>query len=194
MTAQLRVDASLPAGDPLASLQVAMANPGQLLARLGEYLQSSTQGRFDSQSGPDGTPWQALAPRYQRRKKYNPDKILTLRGYLRGGIRWQADGQDAVLVGTNLRYAAAHQFGASIERAAYSAKTRLRLDNKGQLLRQKDHKNLAVFAKDKHSRVRESWHEVAAHTIKLPARPYLGIGTADEGEIHAITLDWLMGR
>ncbi|MDH0494255.1 phage virion morphogenesis protein [Comamonas aquatica] len=194
MTAQLRVDTTLPAGDPLATMEAALASPAQLMARLGEYLQASTQGRFDTQTGPDGAAWQALTPRYQRRKKYNPDRILTLRGYLRGRIHWQADGSNAVLVGSNLRYAAAHQFGAAIERAAYSIKTRLRTDSKGQLLRQKDHKNLAVFAKDRHQRARESWHEVAAHTIHIPARPFLGVSTVDEDRMHAITLDWLQGR
>lgn len=192
--AHLRMDVTYPQGDVLATLETALASPSQLLARIGEYLQASTQHRFETQSGPDGVVWQALTPRYQRRKKANADKILTLRGYLRGRIHWQSDGQAAVLVGTNLRYAAIHQFGGSIERAAYSIKTRLRLDGKGQLLRQKDRKNLAVFAKNKHQRARESWHEVKAHTIDMPARPFLGVSDEDDRNIHAITLEWLQGR
>ncbi|WP_238707760.1 phage virion morphogenesis protein [Comamonas testosteroni] len=172
----------------------AMGNTAPLLARIGEYLQDATRDRFKTQSGPDGTAWQPLQPRYQRRKKQNKDKILTLRGYLRGQIHWQPDGDDAVLVGTNSKYGAIHQFGGDIDRPAYSTKVRLRTTAKGDLMRQKGKQNLAIFARKTQKRVRESWHEVPAHQIKIPARPYLGINAADQEQVHLRVLDWLNGR
>lgn len=82
-----------------------------LMPRLGEYLLRSTRERFKSQTAPDGTAWEALAPRTLKRKKYNPDKVLTERGFLRKGMAWQLLNKTTVEVGSNLVYAATHQFG-----------------------------------------------------------------------------------
>lgn len=84
-------------------------NTATLMPRFGEYLLRSAQDRFNSQEGPDGERWTAL--RHPERKKRNADKILTLRGFLRRSIRWQASSARSVEVGTNLVYAATHQFG-----------------------------------------------------------------------------------
>ena len=192
--AHFKVDIAVTGPDSLARMDEALGNTVPLLASIGEYLQDSSRDRFKSQSGPDGTAWQPLQPRYQRRKKQNKDKILTLRGYLRGYIHWQADGDDAVLVGTNSKYGAIHQFGGEIEKPAYSTKVRLRTTSKGELLRNKDNKNLAVFARRTQKRARESWHEVPAHTVNIPARPYLGVNAVDQEQIHLRVLDWLNGR
>lgn len=85
-----------------------------LMPRLGEYLQRSTQDRFKSQTSPDGATWDVLAPRTlarKEKKKLNPGKVLTERGLLRKGIAWQLLNKSTVEVGSNLAYAAAHQFG-----------------------------------------------------------------------------------
>ena len=89
----------------------AARDPSGLMPRLGEYLQGSTQARFKTQTAPDGTPWAPLKQRYARRKRYNKDTVLTLRGYLRSYIHYQVMGADAVEVGSNQKYAAIHQFG-----------------------------------------------------------------------------------
>lgn len=82
-----------------------------LMPRLGEYLQSSTQERFATQTAPDGSAWDALAPRTLKRKKHNRDKVLTARGFLRRGIRYQVLDKSTVQVGTDSVYAATHQYG-----------------------------------------------------------------------------------
>ncbi len=97
---------------------------GSLAAQLGEYLQASTQDRFKAQAAPDGTPWAPLSKRYQRRKKYNADKVLTLRGYLRSGIHYQKLDVNSVAVGTNSPYGGIHQFGGSIQQPARQATVR----------------------------------------------------------------------
>lgn len=82
-----------------------------LMPRLGEYLLASTQDRFRTESGPDGSPWEALAPRTRARKKYNPSKVLTEREFLRKNIHYQVLDKSTVQVDSNLVYAATHQYG-----------------------------------------------------------------------------------
>lgn len=93
---------------------MASMDTSALMPRLGEYLQRSTQDRFKSQTSPDGATWDVLAPRTlarKEKKKLNPGKVLTERGFLRKGIAWQLLNKSTVEVGSNLKYAATHQFG-----------------------------------------------------------------------------------
>lgn len=163
-----------------------LGEPGtqDLMPRLGEYLQASTQKRFKSQTAPDGTAWAPLQPRYARRKKYAKDKVLTLRGYLRSGIRYQVTGAAEVEVGSNTKYAAIHQLGGSIDQNAQSRKMRYR-SVAGRVL----------FAGRKHKRgVTERWVTRGAYQVNIPARPFLGISTEDDKEIRSIILDWVVER
>ena len=163
-----------------------LGEPGtdDLMPRLGEYLQASTEKRFKTQTAPDGSAWQPLQPRYARRKKYAKDKILTLRGYLRGGIHYQVTGPAEVEVGSNTKYAAVHQLGASIDQTPQSRKVRYR-SVAGRVL----------FAGTKHKRgVTERWVTRGAYQVNIPARPFLGISTEDGKEIRSIILDWVVER
>ena len=182
--ANLSVDVVITGPDTLARIDTAMGNTAPLLAKIGEYLQDSTRDRFKTQAGPDGTAWQPLQPRYQRRKKQNKDKILTLRGYLRSGIRYQVTGAAEVEVGSNTKYAAIHQLGGSIDQNAQSRKMRYR-SVAGRVL----------FAGRKHKRgVTERWVTRGAYQVNIPARPFLGISTEDGKEIRSIILDWVVER
>lgn len=77
---------------------------------IGEALLNSTKDRFAEQQAPDGTPWEALSPAYQERKKKNKDLILVLDGYLHDTIRYQASAEE-LRVGTDRIYGATQQFG-----------------------------------------------------------------------------------
>ena len=99
----------------LSGLVDAINDPSPLLAELGEYGLRSTRARFKTQTAPDGTAWAALQPRYQKEKRRNKNLILTLNGYLRGQMTWQLVGDRTVEIGSNLPYAAVHQFGATIK-------------------------------------------------------------------------------
>jgi phage virion morphogenesis protein len=155
-----------------------------LMPRLGEYLLESTQKRFKDQVKPDGTKWAELNERYARRKKYNKDKILTLRGYLRSYLSYRIPNPQTLELGSNQKYAAIHQLGGTIEQLAQSRKVRYR-SVAGRVL----------FAKAKHVRgVAERWVARGAYQVKIPARPFLGISTADDQEIREIILDWVVGR
>jgi phage virion morphogenesis protein len=178
--AQLTVELELPEAE-LAALE--RLDPSQLTARVGEYLLESTQKRFgaDEQRSPEGVPWKALQPSYAKRKKYNKDKILTLRGYLRSSIRYQQEGLDA-LVGTDKEYAAIHQFGDTIA-----------VPEKRRTIRLRQVAGRLLFAKKKHKRVTERDVVIPAHQIKIPPRPYLGLSNADREAVVRIMRDWITG-
>src|SRR3546814_20492515 len=72
---------------------------------------------------------------------------------LRNSIVQYWDASSA-LVGTNVVYARIHQEGGEIQFAPRSGTTRLRTNARGNLLRQGANGNLAVFARDSHTRVR----------------------------------------
>ncbi len=158
----------------------AARDPSGLMPRLGEYLQGSTQKRFKTQTAPDGTPWAPLQKRYARRKRYNKDKVLTLRGYLRSYIHYQVTGGDSVEVGSNQKYAAIHQFGGEIDMPERQATARYR-SVAGKVL----------FAGKKHKRATERAVTVPVHFVKIPARPFLGLSAEDDREISRIIRDWL---
>ena len=99
----------------LSGLVDAINDPSPLLAELGEYGLRSTRARFKTQTAPDGTAWAALQPWYQKEKRRNKNRILTLNGYLRGQMTWQLVGDRTVEIGSNRPYAAVHQFGATIK-------------------------------------------------------------------------------
>lgn len=180
--ATLTIDTVITGPDVLARMDKALGNTAPLLARIGEYLQDATRDRFKSQSGPDGSAWQPLQPRYQRRKKQNKDKILTLRGYLRGQIHWQPDGDDAVRVGTNAKYGAIHQFGGTIQQPARQATVHFGAGKAKHLFvkRKKAKRSLQV--------------SIGAHQVNMPARPYLGVNAGDQEQIRPRVIDWLNGE
>lgn len=158
-------------------------NPQALLIELGEYLLGSTKDRFGTQTAPSGEKWQALSPRYLRRKDRQKDKVLTLRGYLRNQMAYQLDGPDAVLVGSNRIYAAIHQFGGTIDQPARAAEIHLRRNAKtnqvGRLFVKKSKSNFTKKV------------SVGPYKITLPARPYLGLSDTDRTEITQRTLDFV---
>ena len=99
----------------LRGMLAGIEHPKPLLAQLGEYTLRTTRDRFKTQTAPDGTAWQALVPWYKKEKTQNKNRVLTLRGFLRGQLVSQVVGGKSVEVGSNLVYAAAHQFGATIK-------------------------------------------------------------------------------
>lgn len=162
-----------------------LGQPGtdDLMPRVGEYLMGSTKDRFKTQTDPSGTPWPALSKRYVKRKKYNADKVLTLRGYLRSGIRYQPDGPDAVRVGTNSPYGAIHQFGGTITMKARQALVHLR-----------SVASRVLFAKKSHKDAKERQVSIPEHKVNMPARAYLGVSTQDKARVIDIVREWVKER
>lgn len=120
-----------------------------------EGLRTSAVGRFRSEESPEGTRWKPSI-----RADAQGGKTLTMSAALKNSIRAQSDAAGAA-VGTNLAYAATHQFGA--ERTIRA--------KRGRYLR---------------FRIGDRWVSVPSVRIKIPARPFLGISREDEEEIREI--------
>lgn len=80
-----------------------------LFDAIGAALASSTMDRFEDQRGPDGREWQPS----QRAEKENGQTLVD-QGHLR--IITHRPGDSQVEVGSNLIYAAIHQFGGEAGR------------------------------------------------------------------------------
>lgn len=83
----------------------ALADPRPALDEIGARLVASTLERFRSESAPDGTPWQQSL-----RALVQGGQTLQDTGRLRDSIQHVVRG-DGVDIGSNLVYAAIHQFG-----------------------------------------------------------------------------------
>ncbi|MFZ2986595.1 phage virion morphogenesis protein [Ideonella sp.] len=177
--AQVDVDLG-SARQQLQALHGKLSDLSPLYKILAGVLEDETEANFAAQGRPQWMPLAdaTKASRLKRNRGSSVLKILQDRGTLAASVSsgYGSDHAEIGAGGAAKDYAGAQQFGATIERPPYSTKVRLRTDRQGNLLRQtKDGKpgKLAVFAKDHHKRARESWHEVAGFTIKIPARPYL---------------------
>lgn len=171
--------------------QVADIESGKhgILDAFGAYLVTSTQRRFERETAPDGSKWKQLTPRTAAKRikgrRRGFDNILRVSRRLEQSISYRVSGGE-LHVGSNVVYAAAHQLGAEIEVPErqqtifqhYDAKT----DTFDQRFRKKSRSN---FARDV---------TVSAHTISIPARPYLGIDDADRTELGTIVADFMAER
>ena len=153
-------------------------------------LRSETLKNFQQERSPDGQPWAPLATStifskaqkgegaefFQRRrttkgrpsKPMNPGKKLQDEGVLRASATGGGPGHVNRLTdrslefGSNLEYAATHQYGATIHRGPVRPRRR-------KCLFWVDGGNNPHWAKS-----------VGPATIKIPARPFLGISPATQ--------------
>ena len=132
-------------------LEGLMTNTTPVMRAIGVGLVGSTHMRFVTQTDSDGQAWQALNAGYAEDKRNS--RILTESGRLRNSINARASN-DEVLVGTDVIYAAAHQFGATI-----------------------------VPVRATHLWFRIGGNLIKADSVTLPARPFLGISSDDEAMI-----------
>jgi len=173
-----------PVVDALNRLLALGLSPRPVLRIIGEHLVASVERRFDTETAPDGKPWQPVSKQTRARKKH--PKILTETHRLRSSIVYRVASRDTLEIGTNVVYGAIHQFGGTIQCAAFSSWRNLRLDARGNLVRQGKERraaNLARFAKATHKRVRKVQFTVDAHGITIPARPFLGLSEQDRRTI-----------
>ena len=104
-----------------------MDDPRPALREVGEIVYESIQRNFEEGRAPDGTPWEPLAPSTAREKASrgrNIDDILIDSRILMGSIHPEVH-KDSVEWGTNVVYAAVHQFGADF--TVISARRRVRI-------------------------------------------------------------------
>lgn len=80
---------------------------------IGRIVKSGTQLRFRTQQTPDGVPWKP-----SQRATDEGGQTLRLTGRLRNSITYRAD-HASVEIGTNVVYAAIHQFGGVAGRKTF---------------------------------------------------------------------------
>lgn len=127
---------------------------------IGRYMKTSTQLRFRSQQGPDGQRWWP-----SQRAKSEGGQTLRDSGRLFRSLTWRA-GPNFAEAGTNVIYAAAHQFGI---RKVVTIKAHRRM-TKGR--------NKAGGVSVKSRPVKSH-----ARLMFLPRRPFAGFSPADRREI-----------
>ena len=135
-----------------------------LMRRIGTVLETSVSERFEKGKGPGGEAW---PPSIRVKMKGGQTLIDTAR--LRDSIVSEPDAQ-GVDVGTNVPYAATHQFGAFIEP-----------------------KSAGTDATGKLAFTLPNGQFVMVDQVEIPARPFLGFDAEDEEGIRAATETYLRG-
>lgn len=87
-------------------------NPSPALKEIGEDLTGSIKKRFETQTGPDGTPWERNAESTIKRKGRD-QPLIGETGTLMDQINYQLTGNDTLEVGSPTIYAAMQQFGGT---------------------------------------------------------------------------------
>ena len=177
--ARIEVDVKVPSLERAAK-ELAGEQRTELLGDIGEYLMRSTRERAAKEIAPDGTPWQALSPRYKRWKDQKRPGVPKLKfdfHMLGDRFTFQVAG-DTLLVGTSAKYGAAHQFGGEINIKARQSTVHFKRDR-----RTGDVGNR--FVKRRSSNFAQSVL-IPAYKVTMPARPYLGLSSEDDVEVAAI--------
>ncbi len=136
----------------------------ELLDPIGSALRDNVLDRFEQGRGPDGVTW----PK-SRRAVQQGGQTLVDTARLRDSITYEAGARE-VEVGTNVIYAAIHQFGGVIK-----AKTSEGLSF-----------NVPGFAAEGGG---ESF--VNVQSVTMPPRPFLGIGPEDRESVLDMFEAWL---
>ena len=103
----------------LGRLVRTLDNPKPVMDEIGAHLESSTVRRFEAERGPNGRAWKP-----SKRARKQGGKTLSDTGRLCASITRRASRRE-VAVGTNVLYAAIHQFGGKIEKQAPFSDARL---------------------------------------------------------------------
>lgn len=170
MTLNVKLEAQ-----PLRDMYARMARFGQgavdrMDDAVGAAMVSSTQRRFREQHDPLGNPWKP-----SKRALRTHGQTLIDRGMLVGSLTYNVLSGKGVEWGSPMKYAAVHQTGADI--TIYPRSQQIFRHIKGNVLQPR-------FVKKSKSNY-ASWATIAhAYTIHIPARPFLGIDTADAKEIE----------
>lgn len=145
-----------------------------LLEVVGATVESQTHRRLrDEKEAPDGTPWADWSERYAA-TRHGGHSLLMGEGNLDDSIQFDV-ADNAVEIGSNLVYAAVHQFGSGNEPVQVPAHQRLVTQAFGREL---------PFG---------VWANVSAYSFiqNISERPYLGLSPDNETELINIADRWL---
>ncbi len=142
-------------------------------------LAAAVRDNFAAQGRP---PWPNLAPatiKAREVKGHWPGKILQQRGHLARSVQ-QGHCATEAWVGSNLRYAAVHQLGGTIQIPARTVEVLLKRYSRGP------RKGRSRFAKPGATGpglTRKTVH-IPAYSVHIPARPFLGLTEEDTAKLR----------
>lgn len=166
----------------LAKLVNSLSDLSPVMREISEIMIEASMQAFAEKADPaTGAPWKPLAEatkKYRKKHGRSDENILQFTGLMKSSIGHPGHGILKIgpfeaIVGTNVPYAHVHQFGAIIKHEERPVNVRLR--KKGG---KKDGK--VEFARKEHKRtVWEVAAVIPAHTVEIPARPFLGVDNYD---------------
>lgn len=158
----------------IESLKKKITPTKEMMTEIAGEMHDSVINNFENEGADVPGGWPALkSATIKNKERHNAImKILQMHGRMMKALHTTATDNEAV-ESNNTRYAAIQNFGGTINIAARLRTIRHRTDAKGNLLKQESNKNLLVFAKNSHKRVREKEVKQGAHTITIPARPFM---------------------
>lgn len=168
------------AEDALASLAGYIARTSQprgMFERIGASLVTSTQRRFEQGRDPAGSPW----PPSLRALTEGGKTLIESARLMQSQTHIASD--TGVEVGTNVIYAAIHQFGGTIKQGAREQVLHFKHNARTGRTRFAKANSKANYAKKA---------QIGARTITMPARAFLGLDDDDDREIIAIAQDWII--
>lgn len=139
----------------LAQLAQQVQNKTPVLNAIGADVLKRVQLNFRNSQSPEGVTWAKLKSR-----KGQP---LIDSGRLRNSISYEANS-DSVSIGTNVIYAAVHQFGHTFNRKPRAHTLHFKQRKDGSISNKFVKANKSNFAQKVN---------IGAHSITIPARPYL---------------------
>jgi len=164
----------------LQSLQGKLHNRRPFMKAVKNIMQDAVEENFAQEGRPK---WKPLRPAtIARRGNKGDGKILQVTGRLVNSIMGRYDDNSA-LVGTNVRYAAIHQFGGTIKQKART----------GVVHYFQRHGNSQRFSReaDAHYGMKRD-HK--AYTITMPARPFFALTADDKAQISTAAALYLEGK
>ena len=155
-------------------MQAASLDMSPAMKTIAGLLEATTAQNFEAQSGPLGK-WPALKNSSRNKRRTSP-KILVDTARLKNSITSQF-GPNSAAVGTNVLYAAIHQLGGDIQIAARSQQAYFKQAKDGSVGNRFVKKGKSNFAQ---------WNTHKAHSIDMPARPFLPfLGGKLQGGVEA---------
>lgn len=152
-------------------------NPAAIMADIASFLVQRSEHHIETETGPDGK-WQPLSPRTAAkrsgRSRRGTAHMLRVSNRLYSSITGDSSATEAA-VGTNVIYAAVQQLGGTVQIPEREQEIHLVKTNRGQR-----------FARASAKRSRSRVVKIGAHTITIPARPYLYLTDEDAAEIELI--------
>mgnify|MGYP000007448031 FL=1 len=146
----------------LTQLSQRLVHRRPLMKKLAAVMHNAVDENFEAEGRPK---WLGI--------KHRQGRVLRDSGALQNSISERSD-DDTAIVGTNLPYAAIHQFGGEIKRAARSQQAYFHQKKDGSVGNRFVKKSRSNFSQ---------WVTIGSGVVNMPARPYLSLTNEDEAEI-----------